>query len=154
MILDNADDSAVFDELREERTATGASRLSRGTAGLSSFLPHTGNGSILMTSRDMDLAIRLVGDATKVIMVEPMDNGHALTLLEKKLIRPFNQDDAAELLHLLEYLPLAITQAASYINNCEPLLTIHEYLSLFRQTKGPENLLRNYPDPIITTWQI
>jgi hypothetical protein len=45
-----------------------------------------------------------------------MEEAHALALFEKKLDTDANSDDICELATALEYMPLAIVQAAAYIS--------------------------------------
>jgi hypothetical protein len=43
-----------------------------------------------------------------VIVINPMTDTDAITLLTKKLDRPVNDEDLLELARILEYMPLAI----------------------------------------------
>lgn len=139
MILDDADDSAFFDELDKGKIVARAGIKPETIVGLDNFLPHNLNGSILVTSRNVGLALRLTGDATRIIKVKSMDNSVALALLQKKVKVQFNREDAKELLEALGYLPLAITQAAAFINRNTPPLSISGYLNRFREAK--QNLI-------------
>ena len=51
MILDDANDSAFFDELGKGKIVTRAGKQPETTVSLGNFLPHNLNGSILVTSR-------------------------------------------------------------------------------------------------------
>jgi hypothetical protein len=51
-----------------------------------------------------------------IIAVEPMGRVDALALFKNKLGRHDNSDDTAELAATLEFMPLAIVQAAAYIS--------------------------------------
>jgi hypothetical protein len=61
-----------------------------------------------------------------------MEQNDALALLWKKLRSDTNKDDAVELLHALDYMPLAITQAGAYIEQRAPRMTISRYLKALR----------------------
>ncbi|KAL8815637.1 MAG: hypothetical protein Q9191_008440, partial [Dirinaria sp. TL-2023a] len=116
MILDNADDSNLFFDLREERAKTGASEVARAALPLHAYLPQTRNGSILITSRNRDVAVRLTGRYEDTIKVESMDESQALRLFKKKAQSDFDDRVALRLLEALGFVPLAISQAAAYIN--------------------------------------
>jgi hypothetical protein len=51
-----------------------------------------------------------------IIAIEPIDRADALILFKNKLGRHNNSDDIAELIAALEFMPLAIVQAAAYIS--------------------------------------
>jgi hypothetical protein len=51
-----------------------------------------------------------------------MDEQHALALVHRKPRRDVNEADVAELVRRLDYMPLAITQAAAYIRQRAPRL--------------------------------
>ena len=85
MILDNADDLSVFSDSRKGRIKPDIDDLVSEAVSLSTFLHQTLNGSILVTSRSEDAAWRLTGSHHDIIKVEPLDEGRALLLFEKKL---------------------------------------------------------------------
>jgi hypothetical protein len=53
-----------------------------------------------------------------------MNEGDALALLQKKLRFDADKYNAIELLQALDYMPLAITQAAAYIEQRAPRMAI------------------------------
>ena len=55
--------------------------------------------------------------SSDIVSVDLMDEEHALSLLEKKLGDSYVQDEIVELARELEYMPLAIVQAAEYIRH-------------------------------------
>ena len=114
MIVDNADDPSIFFHQEDKSTSNQVSGSASQAGALSDLLPQSPNGSILITSRSQEVACRLTGSVSDIIKVEPMDQGHALALLQKKLGTDLDENDAAELLRMLDYMPLAITQAAAY----------------------------------------
>ena len=89
---------------------------------LRDYVPQSQNGSILITSRSKDAALKLV-EERDIISVEPMDGAHALALFEKKLGEQNDSKETAELAATLEYMPLAIVQAAAYISQRAPFHT-------------------------------
>ena len=93
-----------------------------------------------------------------------MDQKDALTLLKKKLGTYFENDSGAELVGALDYIPLAITQAAAYIYRRAPRTSIVKYLRELQSKRSQASPLKyDIGDPrrdesasnlIITTWQI
>ena len=99
------------------------------------------------------------------ITVEPMGKSHALTLFRKKLYNDLNDDEVLDLLESLDYMPLAISQAAAYIRQRAPRVTVSKYLKDFRRSEKDRASLLNVAvrdrrrdgqalHSIITTWQI
>ena len=165
MVLDNADDPIVFSYPCKARSNSDNGGLASGAVPLLTFLPQTPNGSILVTSRSQDAALRLIGSDDHIIKIKPMDENCALQLLEKKIQSKIDKDDAMELLRVLDYMPLAITQAAAYIRHRAPRTTVAKYLDHFRKSdKNQANLLNRdagdlrrdgqASNSIIATWQI
>ena len=168
MILDNADDEDVFFGSDTDLQATGPDSLgSNGRTSLASFLPQSSNGWILVTSRNLLAAINLVGMQDNVIPVEPMNEEDALALLQTRFsVSKSSEHDARALVQALEYIPLAIVQAAAYIRVREPRITVSTYLDLFSESEANQaHLLKNEDirdlrrdagirHAVITTWQI
>jgi tetratricopeptide (TPR) repeat protein len=132
MIIDNADDLNVFSCPSDRRKGSKDDVSSNAAATLLESLPQSPNGSILITSRSRDVAFRLTGSYADIIRVHPMDQAHALALLRNKLEGSFEQDDAVALVEALDYMPLAITQAAAYISQRAPRATVSRYLQDLR----------------------
>ena len=76
------------------------------------------------------MALSLV-EESEVFMIEPMNDSHALALLEKKLGEKIDESDAVELIKAFEFMSLAIVQAAAYIRQRGPRSSIKEYLKEF-----------------------
>ena len=165
MIVDNADDSGVFFPPYNRLQTNPASSLDPQAESLSDFLPQSLNGSILITSRSRDVAFRLTGSYTNIVRVDPMDQENALALVRNKLQGGFDLDDAIALAHALDYMPLAITQAAAYITQRAPRATVSRYLQDLR--KGDRDRAKlldtdvgdfrrdgTASNSIIATWQI
>ncbi len=165
LILDNADDTDLFFSPFISATAqTSAPNIE--SPCLSGYLPQTGTGSILVTSRDEGTAIRLTGSRKQVLRVEIMSKDDTNALLHKKL--PDDSSDTAakeQLIIELGSIPLAITQASAYIAIQGSRITIAKYLQLLRSNdnKQVHLLSRNeadlrrdpgVPNSVITTWQI
>jgi hypothetical protein len=171
LILDNVDDAGFLVEARrtgqEGQTSGTESGKSRS---LVSYLPHCPHGSILITTRTKLAALQLVED-NSLIAVEPMDKVDAVALLEKKLgmqedsVTDGNISDIGELAAVLEYMPLAIVQAAAYICQRAPRCSVSEYLDEFRKSDREKTSLLDYKagqlrqdreakSSIIITWHI
>ncbi|CAP91131.1 Pc13g00620 [Penicillium rubens Wisconsin 54-1255] len=162
IVLDNADDDSIFFRENESKE--------RGP--LVNFLPQAAHGSMLITSRNGRAARNLVGRNSHVIEVQPMNEEESVALLRRWIPAPQSGDfgesgeDEKALVQALEYIPLAITQAGSYIANRLPLITVTAYLRLFHESESKRTrLLKNEDstdlrrDPsiryaVITTWQI
>jgi Tetratricopeptide repeat/NB-ARC domain len=165
LVLDNLDDDAVLSTPQAATAKTqsgdGISRLQRP---LSAYLPQSQNGVILITTRVRSVATKLI-EPRNIILVECMTDKDALTLLKKKLDRPVDDADLRELAHILENMPLAITQAAAYIQQKEARYSVRQYIKAFMRNERQKLSLLNYEaghlrrDPeaknsIIITWQI
>ncbi|KAF7113950.1 hypothetical protein CNMCM5793_006133 [Aspergillus hiratsukae] len=121
LIVDDADDIHLL-------------RGTSQTEGLLAFLPASDNGSTIFTTRYVTLGNYLMG--TDVVEMREMTKQEATELLEKSLILESPSDDSEttmDLLTKLEYLPLAITKAAAYINTNNSSVT--EYLRLLRRER-------------------
>ncbi|KAN0069055.1 TPR-like protein [Elaphomyces granulatus] len=165
MVMDNADDASVFLKWPYESKIGANSNKAALSEALPEYLPQSQNGSMLVTSRSRDVAFRITGDTRDIIPVNPMDEGVAADLLRKKLQGDFDENDAKRLLHALDYMPLAITQAAAFINQRSPHTTISKYLQDLQKSDTDRARLLNKhvadtrrdgkaSNSIITTWQI
>ncbi|KAE8411715.1 hypothetical protein BDV36DRAFT_77864 [Aspergillus pseudocaelatus] len=133
LVLDNADDISFWAE------------KSKDTAG--SILPKSKHGSVLFTTRSYKTAVELVG--RNIVTVKAMNSALAKNLLGNILIdRSLLADEraTAELLQKLTYLPLAIVQAAAFINKNQ--MTLSEYISLHDSTEEStiDALSQNFED--------
>lgn len=162
MILDNADDKDVFFDQRPTANSQ-IPEAQRSSGPLITYLPQTSRGgSVLITSRNRDVAFRLTDSVKNLIDVPYMSKEDAVALLCKKLPDDQSSDEEKfELVELLEYLPLAITQAASYISAKRTRMTIARYSNILR--KNEDILLRDMgdlrrdptiPSSVLLTWHI
>jgi hypothetical protein len=140
MVVDNADSPDVMfkpwdgriGEQVQQRITSSSVRHS-----LSGYLPSSANGSIVITSRSRKVAEGLIEYEEDILEVGPMDEDTAVTLLRKKLKRhdaDTAQSNSDNLVQQLDYMPLAITQAAAYINQRAPRITISTYLETLRRS--------------------
>jgi tetratricopeptide (TPR) repeat protein len=163
MVVDNADDASVFFSNTSQSCAPGNSNSS--VELLSDFLPQSPNGSILITSRTQTVAWKLVGNNSSIFEVKPMDTDHALALLEKKLGSDIPRDEALRLIDALDYMPLALSQAAAFINERAPRMSISKYVDdinksdqdrarLLTKDVGDSRRDGRASNSVLTTWQI
>ncbi|KAJ3544160.1 hypothetical protein NM208_g3203 [Fusarium decemcellulare] len=120
-IVDNADD---------EELILGSAEKS----GLEEHLPQSEDGIILLTTRSGQVAGTFA--QSDVIDIQQMEQEEAISLLKKSLVqKQLLQDEALviELLTYLTFLPLAITQAAAYLNQTRA--PIRTYLGLLRNAE-------------------
>ncbi|KAK1763950.1 P-loop containing nucleoside triphosphate hydrolase protein [Phialemonium atrogriseum] len=155
IILDSADDLDVFCDAKV--TASGQA--------LSTYLPQSQNGSILITTRYKEVAWKLAGDNRSIIEVGAMTQTDALSLLEKKLGAQPATDAAVELVAELDGMPLAISQAAAYIQQAKPRSSVEKYLEKFRKSERWKSSLLQHEvedlrrdgyvsNSILKTWHI
>jgi hypothetical protein len=136
LVLDNADDAQFLLD-RPLTTSTASEPLRE-------YIPHCERGSVLVTTRNMEAALELVDSRDIVITVEPMNKLSAITLLEKKLKAPGDSTEIAKLVAVLEYMPLAIVQAAAYISYHLPRYSIAKYLDEYRKSERKRTCLLNF----------
>jgi tetratricopeptide (TPR) repeat protein len=120
LVLDNADDMDIL-------FGTG------GAEGILHYLPKSEEGVIVYTTRTQEVAVALTG--AEVIELGPMSQPDAAEFLEQSLIRKeLLRAGAAttDLLEALACLPLAIAQAAAYLNTNR--MPVANYLGLLRST--------------------
>lgn len=100
-----------------------------------------------------------------IIPIGTMNNTDALLLFQKKLDESEARQDLEELASLLEYMPLAIIQAAAYIQRKGERYSIRRYIDAFKKSEQRQTVLLKHEagnlrrdedakNSIITTWQI
>jgi hypothetical protein len=151
LVVDNADD---MDILFDSSDMPG---------GLEEYLPVSEDGLVLFTTRSREVAVSVAGN--DIIELLEMDPQEAANYLEKSLIRSNEAGKAekADLLKELTHLPLAITQAAAFLNTTKVPIT--EYLRLLRGTDQDTTSLmsrefhdgtryRGSQNAVATTWLV
>ncbi|ENH74085.1 Protein SERAC1 [Fusarium oxysporum f. sp. cubense race 1] len=123
MVIDNADDMQLFFPHNEP------SKLKANTeSGMGQFIPQCPHGNVLITTRNMQVGSRLTKGKFP-IEVGKMDENEATQLLRQGLQEgDESEEDLLELSSRLEFLPLALVQAAAFIQ--ENSITVSEYLEL------------------------
>ncbi|OAL45572.1 hypothetical protein IQ07DRAFT_576125 [Pyrenochaeta sp. DS3sAY3a] len=119
LIVDNADDMEILTGKQQQ--------------GLLDFLPRSDDGLILFTTRHSRVAYDIAGP--DVVQVAKMGTNEGKDMLQRLLPKKLLRDDAEvqNLLTELDHLPLAITQAAAFINSNRSSIT--EYLRLLNGTE-------------------
>ncbi|KAI5815406.1 hypothetical protein BZA77DRAFT_248604 [Pyronema omphalodes] len=136
LVLDNADNRTDFFP-----GSTGAE-----SDGLAKYIPKCAKGTIVITTRDYEVAQQLAitkGVLTKAAMSPP--DARSLYLHHYYGGVPYNEADCDKLLDELQYLPLAITQVASYLQINRHTITPTEYLAEFQRTKASRQQLLSRP---------
>jgi hypothetical protein len=115
LVVDNADDMDV---------------LFGSAAGIAEDLPTSERGLTLVTTRSRQVAVDVA--RSDIVELQKMDGGEAADLLQSLVLRKELMNDTAltELLNELTNLPLAIVQAAAYLNKNQ--VSVAKYLSLLR----------------------
>jgi hypothetical protein len=164
-ILDNLDDAAFLVQAQSNNPAAQkAGHSDTSSQPLSAYLPQGENGSILITTRIRDAALTLV-EESDTIAVDSMDPGNAVLLFQKKLRSPDDSKDVTELVALLEFMPLAIVQAAAYVAQKAPRCSARQYMEKFKRRDKEKMSLLNYEgghlrrdweasSSILITWQL
>ncbi|KAJ5706721.1 Acyl transferase/acyl hydrolase/lysophospholipase [Penicillium malachiteum] len=152
LIFDNADDIEMWGRFSEPGARTNFQQ----------FVPASSLGRILFTTRSTKVALTLA--PSKMIHIPEMDYSRARRMMNNLLVRQGNLGDdvkTRDLLERLTYLPLAIAQAAAFINQNGTSIT--EYIALMDgqeqdailllsedfEDKGRYKSIRN---PVATTW--
>lgn len=154
MIFDNADDIDTW--------------FSRGgdSHPLVDYVPRSSQGRAVLTTRDEKVAIKF--SKKDNLRLKPLDESTSIQMFQKLLIREEMVEDhqvTTQLLEQLCFLPLAIVQAAAYLNENHEWISISDYLNLLSETEGSLIELltedfeddRRYPgqkNPVATTWLV
>jgi tetratricopeptide (TPR) repeat protein len=128
LVVDNIDDMGIVRESGQEK-------------GILQYLPESESGLTVFTTRNLNIAQSLV--RSDVIELSKMTEIEAVGVLRGCLIRKnlveTEKATTDQLLIELDYLPLAITQAAAYVN-CNKHISLSKYLDLLQSTE--EDIIR------------
>jgi hypothetical protein len=165
LILDNADDAGFLFEAQPDFSDQ-PSDSNRAPRRLREYLPQSQSGSILLTTRSWEAGLKFV-EQHDMIAVAPMNQDEAFVLLKRKLGVQGDSDDdnTTELADTLDFMPLAIVQAAAYISQRMPRFSVRQYLEKFARSERKRTNLLNHEggqlhrdleakNSIIITWQI
>src|SRR5690349_6380460 len=109
--------------------------------GLASYIPECPHGSILMTTRDRAVGVEFTrGRGKDLIEVDKMSEEESTELVKKKLDHEAgSRAEIDELTGLLKHLPLALAQAAAFMQ--ENKITTGQYLDLYKSGDNQTKLL-------------
>lgn len=116
-----------------------------------------------MTSRNLNVAEKLIGDQKAIIQLPAMRSEEALILLQEKLISSDDEAAAADLVRCLDFIPLAVNQAAAYINRRR--ISVNAYIQRFQENDRQRASLLRYDggnirrqesvsNSVAITWQV
>ena len=135
LIFDNADDPDV----------------------LSHAWPYDAQGSILITTRNPNLALDHAAGGLQIYPFDELDGaGFLLKLTSVDPNSQPNQDLAKDIAHTLGSLPLALSQVGGFINQRK--IPLHDFLPLYRRTAeridSKKTITTNYEHTISTVWEM
>ncbi|KAL2816120.1 hypothetical protein BJX63DRAFT_430412 [Aspergillus granulosus] len=127
LIIDNADETALF-----EANKSGVEDEERQS--ILSFLPESLHGVTLITTRNRAAGVKFTkGLANTLIEVQPMTSEESKCLIKNTVTDHYLEEaDMDELSELLGHLPLAIVQAAAFMQ--ENSMSISEYIELYNDS--------------------
>lgn len=161
LVLDNADDPKVlFDAPKSNEDEVDRNNY-RGAQRPIDYLSVPSHGQVIITTRYKQVASTFVdnGDTGVIINVGILKESQAMTLLQKKIDQPI-EDDLKHLAAELGYVPLALAQASAYIQH-KPC-SVKDYLYILKTSDSSKiKLLSSHAssehtraDLILSTWQI
>jgi len=164
MIIDNADDAEMFFG-PDKNDGQGSWYVSEPTTTttLGQYIPDCCHGTILVTTRNRKAGIKLTRSQGMIQVLE-MDELVSIDLVRKTLdVGDIQKDDIRDLVVSLDYLPLALVQAAAYIQ--ENSLSVKKYISILKAGNRHvvELLSENFeafgrdagiPNAVAATWMI
>lgn len=164
MVLDNADDEDVFFQSQRPVTTSPRTNDRLSTRPLSWYmLRRSLAGALLVTSRNKRTADRLTASEKGNIQVPCMGKDDAMSLLRQKLPGGSSSDDIKrDLCAVLDYCPLAITQAATFISvneghwtitNCVKHI-IRDARSIISINMGDPRRDADVPNSLLLMWHI
>ncbi|CAG8279392.1 unnamed protein product [Penicillium olsonii] len=155
LVLDNLDNDEL---LRQPSTTTTTQPPLR-------YLLESSGSSIIVTTRDRKVALEIAGSRKHLIEVQPMNKDEAVDLMRNKMDPAPEKEDLIQLVEELDFMPLAMMQAASYITHRSPRCSPSQYLAKLRESDHRaiellsdegHGMYRDYEakNSIIRTWQI
>ncbi|KAK2048038.1 hypothetical protein LZ31DRAFT_490936 [Colletotrichum somersetense] len=130
MVIDNADDTNVFFQTQEASRADAIAKDSKETGKMGRYIPECRHGSVLITTRNKQTGLRLAPGrtATKVDRLTGDEADQMLRSMLEESDGAISAEDASALSSRLEHLPLALAQAAAFIQEND--ISIGQYVRL------------------------
>ena len=134
LIIDNADDSHIFFKAAEgEPQSLHYTDDQAVKPLLGRYIPACSHGSILITTRNKQAGVKLTGNRGMIEVVE-LDPEKSIDLFRRRITDTVMDDDRIVVLaEQLGNLPLALVQAAAYIQECS--LSINDYLYILKTSE-------------------
>ncbi|KAI5816861.1 hypothetical protein BZA77DRAFT_44879 [Pyronema omphalodes] len=156
LVLDNADN--MLDFYPTASNNSGSKERDNGPiahGGIAKFVPRGPKGTIIVTTRDREVAQNLAN--RNVIFKPELSPEQAMELFYHHYTKPEDASDDTNtslrrLLKELQYLPLAITQAAAYLDLNRSIST-SDYLKIFENKKESTKLKRILSKPHDNIWR-
>lgn len=165
IILDNLDDDSFLHQVPQSGQGNSEDRRN-GTPERTiwEYFPQSLSGSMLITGRVKHILSTIV-EESDILTIQPMDESQAIALFDQKVGMPTEGEETRQLVGDLDFMPLAIVQAASYIKQRAPRVTLGQYLERFHESdrkkigllthKGGElRRDKESESAIFVTWQI
>ncbi|KAI5807752.1 P-loop containing nucleoside triphosphate hydrolase protein [Peziza echinospora] len=157
LVLDNADNKRDF--ISDDNT-TDSERKEL----LKQFIPQGTKGRIIVTTRDLEVGYNLTNGIGEVVQkASSMEQSNAIALFNSRCAQYKDDPSIPELLRELQSLPLAVVQAAAYLNygsHLSPLQYLERFTSVrARQRhilthKISETQRRDENETVLTTFAI
>lgn len=166
MVIDNADDMDMFfsNQLQQDNPGEGSQAAAAPASGnLARYIPDCNHGSILITTRDKKAGVRL-SQGLSPIKIDKMTDDEAYQLLQLIIsTQQISVDETVRLFSKLAHLPLALAQAASFIQENE--ISIDDYVQLLDESDSAfiDQLSESFetvgrdsetPHAVTATWMI
>ena len=172
-VLDNVDDESLCSPPEKSKDGNNQANVPQNAPvkPLLEYVPRSPHGSTIITSRSKEVALKMV-DHRDLVEVKPMEAAEGLDLFQKKLgppeknevISPEEAEMRKKLVEALEFMPLAIVQAASHIRKRKTRYSVAQYLTDLQSDREAIKLLKKsvgftYRDweasnSILATWEI
>ncbi|WYZ42126.1 hypothetical protein EsH8_V_001021 [Colletotrichum jinshuiense] len=141
MVVDNADDTQLFFPSPSQGNGANTHPTTEAQGGLGHYIPECSHGSILITTRNKQTASRLVRGKS-LVEVGEMSKSETSQLLHT-VLDEISAEETSILSDRLEHLPLALAQAAAFIQ--ENSISVTEYLQLLEESD--ESLVDQLSEP-------
>ncbi|CAH0028383.1 unnamed protein product [Clonostachys rhizophaga] len=146
MVIDNADDTELFFRSQQDKPSVTATASSHREDELGCYIPDCRHGSILVTTRNKQAGLKLA-QGKSLIEVGSMKRNEAHLLLCGILDdSQLPEHDTHLLASKLEHIPLALAQAASFVQ--ENSIHISEYIQLLDESDS--ELLSRLSESFVT----
>ncbi|OHW91700.1 kinesin light chain [Colletotrichum incanum] len=141
MVIDNADDRQLFFPTLSEGSSN-AHQTTNLKGGLGRYVPECGHGSALITTRNKQVASKVVRSKS-LIEVGEMSESETSQLIHGILDDEISATEISTLSSRLEHLPLTLAQAAAFMQ--ENSISITKYLQLLEE--GDDGLVNQLSEP-------